>query len=153
MRLVIEISEQTYKAINAGYFAGKELYNAVKNGTPLPKGHGRLIDADFTVKQYEEYCRNNCKYSEKQRDCMCRACPTGDAIEMIEDAPTVLEASELFIKDTREEDQDKIIEDDINFMIGYLKEYGSGMTAKEAMDFGEAFAEWFRKWLGGIDDE
>lgn len=58
------------------------------------------------------------------------------------------------LKDTREEDQDKIIEDDINFMIGYpVKEYGSGMTAKEAMDFGEAFAEGFRKGLSGIDDE
>jgi hypothetical protein len=31
------------------------MYNAIKNGTPLPKGHGRLIDADALM----EYCRNN----------------------------------------------------------------------------------------------
>lgn len=27
----------------------EELVDAVKNGTPLPKGHGRLIDADYKV--------------------------------------------------------------------------------------------------------
>jgi len=49
----------------------------------------RLIDADFTLKQYNEYCKNNCKYTKREQEVMCRACPTGDAIEMLEDAPTV----------------------------------------------------------------
>ena len=49
MKLIIEISEDVYEECQGHiYFpdTGGELFNAVKNGTPLPKGHGRLIDAD-----------------------------------------------------------------------------------------------------------
>ena len=48
MRLVIDIPEDTYQyVINTGTY-GHYRFNsakAIKNGTPLPKGHGRLIDA------------------------------------------------------------------------------------------------------------
>ena len=47
MEIVIDISEEMYnfacnypEKILAGYSL------CIKNGTPLPKGHGRLIDAD-----------------------------------------------------------------------------------------------------------
>ncbi len=45
MQIVIDISEEDYKWVceqNMGF----ELYRMIANGTPLPKGHGRLIDAD-----------------------------------------------------------------------------------------------------------
>ena len=45
MKIVIDIPEEKYKVIQDGNYCGvlnDELYYAVKNGTPLPKGHGRL---------------------------------------------------------------------------------------------------------------
>ena len=59
MQIVIEIDED----IAQGIIDGKEeasrnivrsfqatIADAIKNGTPLPKGHGRLIDADEAIK-------------------------------------------------------------------------------------------------------
>ena len=45
MRLVIDIPDRMYDAVKDGTYCGS-LYNELKNGTPLPKGHGRLIDVD-----------------------------------------------------------------------------------------------------------
>lgn len=50
MQIVINIPEEIYQeAIKSGYshLYDEEVANAVANGTPLPKGHGRLIDADY----------------------------------------------------------------------------------------------------------
>lgn len=49
MQIVIDIPEDMYNGIinnrrPLGCIA--EMLDAIKNGTPLPKGHGRLIDAD-----------------------------------------------------------------------------------------------------------
>lgn len=63
MQIVIDMTEDFYKLlmdeefdkirdINLEYIA---LVQKVKNGTPLPKGHGRLIDADVLM----EYCQND----------------------------------------------------------------------------------------------
>ena len=51
MKLVIEIDEDTYKQAKliCGFFGhvdGYKAINAIVNGRILPKGHGRLIDAD-----------------------------------------------------------------------------------------------------------
>jgi len=50
MQIVIDISDKAYeysKSRMALFLdVNTEILNAVKNGTPLPKGHGRLIDAD-----------------------------------------------------------------------------------------------------------
>ena len=55
MELIIDIPEDLYKATVNGLDANEiwELRVAVKNGTPLPKGHGRLIDADAYAKKYD----------------------------------------------------------------------------------------------------
>lgn len=48
MRLVIEIPEEKLITIRNKMYCGiydAKLYNIIANGTPLPKGHGRLIDA------------------------------------------------------------------------------------------------------------
>ena len=50
MQIVIDIPEEIYEEIKTTksiYRTGaKVLCNAIVNGTPIPKGHGRLIDAD-----------------------------------------------------------------------------------------------------------
>lgn len=49
MQIVIDIPNSIYanlsKIVN-GSIASKRILDCVKNGTPLPKEHGRLIDAD-----------------------------------------------------------------------------------------------------------
>lgn len=55
MRIVIEISEELFHTIHNvqnGSIASKTILNAVSNGTPIPKGCGRLIDADELKKEY-----------------------------------------------------------------------------------------------------
>lgn len=52
IELVIKIPEEDYIKIsnsNPSYADDFNLYYAIKNGTPLPKGHGRLIDADELI--------------------------------------------------------------------------------------------------------
>ena len=63
------------------------LWNGVKNGTVLPKGHGRLVDADEMVKilKKSEY------YKEKRGD-FYGADVTSRVKNFIEDTETVIEA-------------------------------------------------------------
>ena len=54
MKLIIDIPEETYKnvQIHGTYLNPRDkgnLEKALKNGTPLPKRHGRLIDADACI--------------------------------------------------------------------------------------------------------
>lgn len=46
MQIVIDIPEDLYKATINGLNAEEiwDLRVAIKNGTPLPKGHGRIVD-------------------------------------------------------------------------------------------------------------
>ena len=47
MQIVIDIPEQIYLNAKADMLCGGDsIVKAIKNGVPLPKGHGRLIDAD-----------------------------------------------------------------------------------------------------------
>lgn len=59
MRLVIDIDEYFYTRIKEnefGLFNGK-VSEMIQNGTPLPKGHGRLIDADYLIKEFANRAR------------------------------------------------------------------------------------------------
>lgn len=63
VELIIRIPEVYFEALKkteeivSGQRSGKTfmsvIYERVANGTPLPKGHGRLIDADELIKQLE----------------------------------------------------------------------------------------------------
>ena len=69
MKIVIDILESAYETCKAlkdveneqGTFTDL-MIDAIGNGTPLPKGHGRLIDADeiqfenTEFDTYEDYC-------------------------------------------------------------------------------------------------
>lgn len=49
MEIVIDIPDGCYEELNSGRFPLQDAYRLVawiKNGTPLPKGHGRLIDVN-----------------------------------------------------------------------------------------------------------
>ena len=49
MQIVIDIPDDMYYAIEHRYWSAVNetvLLSCVANGTPLPKGHGRLVDAD-----------------------------------------------------------------------------------------------------------
>ena len=73
IELVIKIPQETYDFLKKYGTDGGIIEKAVLNGTPLPKGHGRLIDADAVLNQ--EY---GC-YWETQKD--------------LEHAPTIVEAN------------------------------------------------------------
>ena len=50
MQIVIDIPDNKYQWIKDNPLTyDNEYCEAIRNGTPLPKGHGRLIDADAIV--------------------------------------------------------------------------------------------------------
>ena len=57
MQIVIDIPNSIFanlpKIVN-GSIASKRILDCVKNGTSLPKGHGRLIDADAVYDDFEK---------------------------------------------------------------------------------------------------
>lgn len=73
MKIVIDIDDMAYKFVQDTSFVEDEstmfkqtnadrkktlllfdILNAIKNGTPLPKGHGRIMDVDKIIKKMEE---------------------------------------------------------------------------------------------------
>lgn len=71
MKIVIDIPEDTYKdIIESGFIErgfiwdeDKEVVTqAVKNGTPLSRGHGNLIDYDDLIAKLDRYGRKDIKY-------------------------------------------------------------------------------------------
>ena len=56
IEIVIKMDEKDYERINTivDMGLGTNVDEAIKNGTPLPKGHGRLIDADRIVRTAEK---------------------------------------------------------------------------------------------------
>lgn len=82
MRLVIDIPDSIYNRIVEEDLKGI-MSNAIANGTPLPKGHGRLIDADALV--YEHTIARSTDDGHNWNE----LCVTKDQID---DAPTIIEA-------------------------------------------------------------
>ena len=52
MQIVIDIDEEVYKDAMSGISNGLCRYSneAIRNGTPLPKGHDRLVEARAVIK-------------------------------------------------------------------------------------------------------
>ena len=51
----------------------------------------RLIDANYVLEKFKNYCENNCIYSKETQNIMCSSCAIGDAIDIVEDTPTMEE--------------------------------------------------------------
>ena len=67
--LVIRIPRKVYKAIcdkNALGCDIGDIKNIIRNGTPLPKGHGRLIDADKILSETADMECNLSDEKDKQ---------------------------------------------------------------------------------------
>ena len=80
IELVIKMSKRVYNYIRKyEHIANSDVLDikdAIINGTPLPKGHGRLIDAD----SLEDYIKEDADEWDKY------------ALAYVEDAPTIIEA-------------------------------------------------------------
>ena len=85
MKIVIDIPEAEYELIVNDEACGLNvLTRAIANGTPLPKGHGELVDADELLeKQY----RIDDSVTLSTRDVV--------NVEDVEDAPTIIEADKI----------------------------------------------------------
>ena len=89
MQIVIEIPESIYDTIQSDEMISREqlaiLQMHIMNGTPLPKGHGRLIDADEAI---QRLCGKSC-------GCTLEECgyeiPCFSA-QRINSAPTIIDA-------------------------------------------------------------
>lgn len=82
MQIVINISEEKFGTIKNKMYCGiydSDLYKAIENGTPLPKGHGRLIDADYLREDFKASKRIS--FAERM-DISC----------IVDHAPTIIEA-------------------------------------------------------------
>lgn len=82
MQIVIDIHEKDYQLIKNGYISYSVLF-AIMNGTPLPKGHGRLIDADAKNKELAD------DYHGMISD---ESMKIYKIIQMLDDEPTIIEA-------------------------------------------------------------
>ena len=90
MQVVINVSEARFRDIQriaevqleSNHFKTAE--QIIANGTPLPKGHGRLIDADRTALLSDLFCYT--KYTGIDE------APYEDATKALEFAPTIIEA-------------------------------------------------------------
>lgn len=82
MKIVIELADEIYEMKKSGIIEENinEIISAVIFGKPLPKGHGRLIDADAFIEflKHKEY--GIIDYS----DCVID--------DITENAPTIIEA-------------------------------------------------------------
>ena len=96
MKLVIDIDEKIYRDLQnrglTGMLTAKEcecMNEAIYNGTPLPKGHGDLIDRDELLNTLEklEWIRTNCSVDEDN---------TNILENIICEVPTVIEADDEY---------------------------------------------------------
>ena len=82
VELVIKIPEEKLRIIKDKIYCGiydAELYKAIENGIQLPKGHGRLVDADKIDNNIYDLTRSmDLNY--------------GQISEVVDTAPTIIEA-------------------------------------------------------------
>ena len=90
IELVIKIPEEMYKWVCdvnkfSNDYGTADFIDLIKNGTPLPKGHGRLVDADALEKKM-------CDREEELGDdrALWESSAVSVALDMF--APTIIEA-------------------------------------------------------------
>ena len=119
IELVIKIDEEDYENIKETGFNNNDQRNriveAIENGTPLPKGHGRLIDADELKKIIQ---KNDVMFM------------TGFSVRIcdINAAPTIIEANKeqkkngFFDEIMDDESEDKETYEKVKEIIAKVKE-------------------------------
>lgn len=91
IELIIKIPEEMYKwAYDVNKFSNDygmgDFIDLIKNGILLPKGHGRLIDADELTKQLETVA------SDDWNKQVGASKGLEDAIDIVDDAQAIIEA-------------------------------------------------------------
>jgi hypothetical protein len=89
IELVVKISEDSYKATCNGWMLPSDVENVVqgiKNGTPLPKGHGKLGDLDALREEVSSWGMNDYEPS--------------DFIDAIDQVDTIIEADKAESEET-----------------------------------------------------
>lgn len=92
MKIVIDIPEIAYEAFKEWHknkVATVE-QSIIANGTPLPKGHGRLIDGDKIANDINVLKDNWNRYGNEYESGRFESYDY--AVDTIEDAPTIIEA-------------------------------------------------------------
>lgn len=102
MKIIIDIPDGSYEEICRARFPlqdGYRLLMWINNGTPLPKGHGRLIDAD-ALKDYIQGAMDeikslfkDSKHAELAEEVTRQFCRD------IDEEPTIIPADESEIKE------------------------------------------------------
>ena len=73
MKLIIDVPDDFYERMieenGMSYIDAEVVVNAFYKGTLLPKGHGRLIDADNTLEvAWQEFYKHEEEWEEKDKD-------------------------------------------------------------------------------------
>ena len=102
MKLIVNVSDEElemYKLL-ANVGMGNSAIKKILGGTPLPKGHGRLIDADRTLGEaWTNFYKHEDEWEKKDNDYV----PIGRIYDQngfeccqqtIVNAPTIIEADE-----------------------------------------------------------
>ena len=96
IELVIKIPEKDYIKIsnsNPSYTDDFNLYYAIKNGTPLPKGHGRIGDLNkLESEMYHEAFETDTELQKWDSGCWIRYKMFENAIA---NAQTIIEADKV----------------------------------------------------------
>ena len=86
MQIVIDIDDELYANVTSDIWCGNyAVQQVIKNGTPLPKGHGRLIDADKAI-ALECGLSCGCNVEECGYSVPCKY------VSLIQETPTVIES-------------------------------------------------------------
>ncbi len=99
MQIVIDIDEnvftrlfdngtEDYAIVNDDLF---EIAKSIRKGTPLPKGHGRLIDADELEELFGKECVSDCGACMPKRKTDGRG-RWYDTCSLIDEAPTIIKS-------------------------------------------------------------
>lgn len=88
MQVLIKIPDEEYKKIsnsNPSYADDFNLYYAIKNGTVLPKGHGRLKDVDAFLSKVK---------ADREHSAYVRSWTADNVLDVLSNsyAPTIIEA-------------------------------------------------------------
>ena len=87
MQLVVKIPKAYYELV-LERCKDPVLLNAFKNGTPLPKGHGRIKDID-KIEWYGCTTEFDCPYKDRE----CKDCNRAECSKtQVDDIPTIIAA-------------------------------------------------------------
>lgn len=93
VELVIKIPNEAYnllKTSGVDWLGAEHILNAVANGTPLPKGHGRLIDGSKLKVELE--CGIRAGNYERGYDRYAHINSMDDCVDAVEYADTIIKA-------------------------------------------------------------